>query len=197
MLTQNSPQVDRSAPVKGNAFGVASGVMGWTLDAFDFFVVVFIVDILAARFHVPKSAIVWTITATLAMRPVGALIFGALADRYGRRGPLMGVVIYFSVIELLCGFAPNYGIFLLLRALYGIGMGGYWGIGASLAMESAPVEKRGFLSGMMQGGYPMGYLLAAGTMLVVVPLFGWRATFFVGVIPAMFTVYLASKAPEP
>ena len=85
--------------MKGNSFGVASGVMGWTLDAFDFFVVVFIVDILAARFHVPKSAIVWTITATLAMRPVGALIFGALADRYGRRGPLMGVVIYFSVIE--------------------------------------------------------------------------------------------------
>ncbi len=178
-------------------YAVASGILGWVLDAFDFFLVVFLVDNLAARFNVQKSAIVWTITAALAMRPVGALIFGSLADRYGRRKPLMLVVIYFSTITVLSGLSPNYGTFLLLRALYGIGMGGYWGIGASLAMESAPVEKRGFLSGMMQGGYPMGYLLAAGTMLVVVPLFGWRATFFVGVIPAMFTVYLASKAPEP
>src|SRR5947209_15036402 len=120
MLTQNSPQgTNPSAiPMKGNSFGLASGVMGWTLDAFDFFVVVFIVDILAARFHVPKIAIVWTITATLAMRPVGALIFGALADRYGRRGPLMGVVIYFSIIELLCGFAANYLILPLLSAFY-------------------------------------------------------------------------------
>ncbi len=178
-------------------YAVASGILGWVLDAFDFFLVVFLVDNLAARFNVQKSAVVWTITAALAMRPVGALIFGSLADRYGRRKPLMLVVIYFSTITVLSGLSPNYGTFLLLRALYGIGMGGYWGIGASLAMESAPVEKRGFLSGMMQGGYPMGYLLAAGTMLVVVPLFGWRATFFVGVIPAMFTVYLASKAPEP
>ena len=170
--------------------------MGWTLDAFDFFVVVFIVDILAARFHVPKSAIVWTITATLAMRPVGALIFGALADRYGRRGPLMGVVIYFSVIELLCGFAPNYGIFLLLRALYGIGMGGYWGVGASLAMESAPTKWRGMLSGVLQSGYSTGYLLAAIASRFVLPALGWRAMFWVGIIPALFTVYLASKAPE-
>jgi SHS family lactate transporter-like MFS transporter len=160
-------------------YAVASGILGWVLDAFDFFLVVFLVDNLAARFNVQKSAIVWTITAALAMRPVGALIFGSLADRYGRRKPLMVVVIYFSTITVLSGLSPNYGTFLLLRALYGIGMGGYWGIGASLAMESAPVEKRGFLSGMMQGGYPMGYLLAAGTMLVVVPLFGWRATFFV------------------
>ena len=178
-------------------YAVASGILGWVLDAFDFFLVVFLVDNLAARFNVQKSAVVWTITAALAMRPIGALIFGSLADRYGRRKPLMLVVIYFSTITVLSGLSPNYGTFLLLRMLYGIGMGGYWGIGASFAMESAPVEKRGFLSGLMQGGYPMGYLLAAGTVLVVVPLFGWRATFFVGVIPALFTVYLASKAPEP
>src|SRR5690348_14416441 len=101
---------------------VTAGYLGWTLDAFDFFVLVFLVDVLAVQFAVPKSAIIWTLTATLAMRPVGAVIFGMLADRYGRRGPLMANVVFFSVIELLCGFAPNYTIFLVLRMLYGIGM---------------------------------------------------------------------------
>ena len=177
-------------------YGVASGILGWILDAFDFFVVIFLVDTLAANFHTDKKAIVWTITAALAMRPVGALIFGSLADRFGRRKPLMSVVVYFSAITVLSGLAPNYTIFLILRALYGIGMGGYWGIGASLAMESAPIHRRGFFSGLMQGGYPMGYLLAALSVLVVIPHLGWRAMFFVGVIPALFTVYLVSKAPE-
>src|SRR5207237_7563639 len=114
--------------------GVTAGYLGWTLDAFDFFVLVFLVDVLAAHFGVPKSAIIWTLTATLAMRPLGAVIFGMLADRYGRRGPLMANVVFFSIIELLCGFAPNYTIFLVLRMLYGIGMGGDLGVGASLAM---------------------------------------------------------------
>jgi len=107
---------------------VTAGYLGWTLDAFDFFVLVFLVDVLAVQFGVPKSAIIWTLTATLAMRPVGAVIFGMLADRYGRRGPLMANVVFFSIIELLCGFAPNYTIFLVLRMLYGIGMGGEWGV---------------------------------------------------------------------
>src|ERR1700740_2679718 len=106
---------------------VAAGFLGWTLDAFDFFVVVFLFDSLAAQFHVTKAAIVATLSWTLLMRPVGALIFGLLTDRYGRRIPLIANVIFFSVIELLCGFAPNYGVFLLLRILYGIGMGGEWG----------------------------------------------------------------------
>src|SRR3989454_12373587 len=140
---------------------VTAGYLGWTLDAFDFFVLVFLVDVLAVQFGVPKSAIIWTLTATLAMRPVGAVIFGVLADRYGRRGPLMANVVFFSVIELLCGFAPNYTVFLVLRMLYGIGMGGEWGVGASLAMESAPKRLRGVLSGILQSGYSMGYLLAA------------------------------------
>jgi SHS family lactate transporter-like MFS transporter len=177
-------------------YAVASGILGWVLDAFDFFVVIFLVDNLAANFHVEKKAIVWTITAALAMRPVGALIFGSLADRFGRRKPLMLVVIYFSTITVLSGVAPNYTTFLILRALYGIGMGGYWGIGASLAMESAPVEKRGFLSGLMQGGYPLGYLLAALAILIVTPILGWRAMFFVGTVPALITVYLTAKSPE-
>ena len=119
---------------------VAASFLGWTLDAFDFFVVVFLVDTLALHFHVAKSAIVWTMTATLAMRPVGAIVFGLLADRYGRRKPLMANVVFFSVVELLCGFAPSYTVFLILRTIYGIGMGGEWGVGASLAMESAPAE---------------------------------------------------------
>src|SRR6266851_873453 len=110
---------------------VSACFLGWTMDAFDFFVVVFMIGTLAENFHVPKSAIVWTMTATLAFRPLGAFIFGLLADRYGRRMPLMVNVAYFSLIEVLCGFAPNYTIFLILRALYGIGMGGEWGVGAS------------------------------------------------------------------
>src|SRR6266699_7152363 len=127
---------------------VTASFLGWTLDAFDFFVLVFMLDVLAAHFHVPKSKIVFTTVATLALRPIGALIFGLLADRYGRRGPLMLNVVFFSVVELSCGFAPNYTTFLILRALYGIGMGGEWGIGASLAMEMAPAKKRGILSGI-------------------------------------------------
>jgi SHS family lactate transporter-like MFS transporter len=177
-------------------YAVASAILGWILDAFDFFVVVFLVDKLAANFHVEKKAIVWTITAALAMRPLGALIFGSLADRFGRRKPMMLVVIYFSTITMLCGVAPNYISFLLLRALYGIGMGGYWGIGASLAMESAPLRRRGLLSGLMQAGYPLGYLLAALSVLVVIPTLGWRAMFFVGTVPALVTVYLTAKSPE-
>ena len=120
---------------------VTASFLGWTLDAFDFFVLVFLVDTLAAQFQVTPAKIILTVTATLAMRPVGAVVFGLLADRYGRRRPLMANVVFFSLFELACGFAPNYTVFFVLRAIYGIGMGGEWGVGASLAMESAP--KRG------------------------------------------------------
>ena len=150
------------------------------MDAFDFFVVVFLVDTLAERFGVSKKEIIWTLTATLAMRPVGAVIFGLLADRYGRRVPLMANVIFFSIVEVSCGFAPNYATFLVLRALFGIGMGGEWGVGASLAMESAPRRWRGLLSGILQSGYSIGYLLAAVAARFVLPAWGWRAMFWVG-----------------
>src|SRR6059036_2855095 len=130
--------------------------LGWTLDAFDFFVLVFLIDTLAVQFHVAKSAIVETFFYTLVMRPVGALLFGLLADRYGRRKPLMANIVFFSIVELLCGFAPNYTVFLILRTLYGIGMGGEWGVGASLAMENAPGRLRGILSGIVQSGYSIG-----------------------------------------
>ena len=170
--------------------------MGWTLDAFDFFVLVFLVDTLAHQFHVTKSAIIWTLTATLAMRPVGALLFGVLADRYGRRKPLMANVVFFSVMELLCGFAPNYTVFLVLRATFGIGMGGEWGVGASLAMESAPAKWRGILSGIVQSGYSIGYLLAAVAARFVLPAWGWRAMFWAGGVPALLALYIRFRVRE-
>jgi SHS family lactate transporter-like MFS transporter len=175
---------------------VLAGFLGWTLDAFDFFVLVFLFDTLAAQFHVTKTDIVFTITLTLAMRPVGAIIFGLLADRYGRRRPLMANVIFFSVIELLCGFAPNYTVFLILRTLYGIGMGGEWGVGASLAMEAAPGKWRGVLSGVLQSGYSIGYLLAALAARFIEPHFGWRAMFWAGGIPALLAFYIRFTVPE-
>lgn len=177
-------------------FAVASGILGWILDAFDFFVLIFLFDTLADHFHVKKIAIVFTLTLTLAMRPVGALLFGALADRIGRKKPLILCILYFSTITVLSGFAPNYMFFLIMRGLYGIGMGGYWGIGASYAMESAPRNRRGVLSGMMQGGYPFGYLLVAVAMQTLVPVFGWRSLFLVGSLLAVVIVLLTLKAPE-
>ena len=175
---------------------MAAGLLGWTLDAFDFFVVIFLLDTLAEHFRVPKSDIVLTITATLAMRPLGALLFGMMADRYGRRRPLMVNVLFFSAIELLCGFAPNYAVFFILRMLFGIGMGGEWGVGASLAMEHAPVRWRGVLSGILQSGYSVGYLLAALAARLVLPNWGWRAMFWVGGVPALLALYIRTKVPE-
>jgi len=175
---------------------LTASFLGWALDAFDFFVLVFMFDTLAAHFHVTKSAIVATTVATLALRPVGALIFGLLADRYGRRRPLMTNVIFFSLVELLCGFAPNFTVFLVLRAIYGIGMGGEWGVGASLAMESAPQKWRGIFSGIVQSGYSIGYLLAAVAARFVLPVWGWRAMFWVGGIPALLAFYIRLRVKE-
>ena len=188
-----------SAPHAGQSkshHAVLAGFLGWTLDAFDFFVVVFLFDTLAHQFGVTKKEIVLTTTATLAMRPLGALIFGLLSDRYGRRIPLMANVIYFSIIELLCGFAPNFTVFLILRALFGIGMGGEWGVGASLAMEAAPPRLRGILSGILQSGYSIGYLLAAIAARFLLPIWGWRPMFWIGALPALLALYIRTKVPE-
>jgi SHS family lactate transporter-like MFS transporter len=183
-------------PDPGRWHAVTAGFLGWTLDAFDFFVVVFLFDVLAQHFHVTKADIVLSVTGTLAMRPLGALIFGMLADRYGRRRPLMANVVFFSTVELLCGFAPNFTVFFILRLLFGIGMGGEWGVGASLAMEHAPIRRRGVLSGILQGGYPLGYLLAALAARVILPGMGWRAMFWAGGIPALLALYIRTKVPE-
>jgi MFS transporter, SHS family, lactate transporter len=187
-------RIDQEIP--GWRFAVGSGILGWVLDAFDFFVVVFLFDTLAERFHVSKASVVYTLTLTLAMRPLGALFFGALADRFGRKRPLMICVLYFSLCTVLTGLAPNYVFFVICRALYGIGMGGYWGIGASYALESSPRRFRGMLSGMIQAGYPMGYLLASVAMQTLAPAFGWRSVFFVGAPVAVLIVVLTLFAPE-
>src|ERR1700740_769032 len=183
-------------PQKAKHHALLAGFLGWTLDAFDFFVIVFLYDTLSHQFGVTKNAFIFPHTATLALRPVGAFIFGLLADRYGRRIPLMANVIYFSVIELLCGFAPNYRVFLILRAMFGIGMGGEWGVGASLAMEAAPPRWRGVLSGILQSGYSIGYLLAALAARLVLPALGWRWMFWLGALPALLALYIRTKGPE-
>lgn len=176
---------------------VAASFMGWTLDAFDFFTVIFLVDRLATQFGVAKADIIWSLTATLAMRPVGALVFGLFADRYGRRVALMSNILCYSVLELLCGFSRSYTQFLLLRTLYGIGMGGEWGVGASLAMETAPNRWRGLFSGTLQSGYAVGYLLAAVAARFILPAWGWRAMFWAGGVPALLVLYVRSRVPEP
>ena len=175
---------------------LTASFLGWTLDAFDFFVLVFVVPTIAKEFNRTVADVTFTIFLTLAMRPVGAILFGWLADRYGRRKPLMADIIFYSVVEVLSGLAPTYGTFLFLRALYGIGMGGEWGVGAALAMEAVGSRWRGFFSGLLQEGYAVGYLLAAGAFLYIYPAFGWRALFFVGGLPALLTIYIRSKVPE-
>ncbi|MGB6744982.1 MAG: MFS transporter, partial [Terracidiphilus sp.] len=180
----------------GWQFAVSSGILGWILDAYYFFVLIFLVDALAAGFHVSKAAIVWSITVTLATRPLGALVLGSLADRYGRRRPLIACVLFFSIVSALTPFAPNYTVFLILRALYGIGMGGYWGIGASLVMESSPQRWRGLFSGIMQAGYSLGYLLAAVAIPLVAPRFGWQWVFLGGLFIAGIITVLTLLSPE-
>lgn len=180
----------------GWRFAVAASILGWVLDAFNFFVVVFLFEPLAAAFHVSKAGIVLSLTVTLALRPVGALVFGVLADRCGRKAPLILCVLFFTAFTVWSGYAPTYKVFLLLRALYGIGMGGYWGIGASYAMESAPQKYRGLISGLLQGGYPFGYLLTALAMQILVPLLGWRMMFVVGCPVTAVIVILTLLAPE-
>ncbi len=173
-----------------------AGFLGWTLDAFDFFILTFALAAVAKDFNKSIPEIALTLTASLAMRPVGALIFGLLADRFGRKGPLMISIAFYSVIEIFSGLAPTYGLFLFLRLLYGIGMGGEWGVGASLVMESVAVKRRGFLSGLLQEGYAFGFLLAAAAYYFVFPHFGWRAMFFVGGLPALLTLFIRSKVKE-
>jgi SHS family lactate transporter-like MFS transporter len=173
-----------------------AGFLGWTLDAFDFFLVVFSLTAIAEEFHRPDKDIALSIAVTLGFRPIGAFIFGLLADRYGRRLPLIIDLVFFSVVEVLSGLAPNYATFLVLRALFGIGMGGEWGVGASLAMEKVPARWRGVLSGLLQQGYAMGYLLAAGCYFFVFPHWGWRPMFFIGGLPALLAIYVRLQVKE-
>jgi MFS transporter, SHS family, lactate transporter len=180
----------------GHRAAVTASFLGWTLDAFDFFIVVFPLPAIAKEFHKTDAQLALTITVTLAFRPVGALIFGLLADRYGRKLPLIIDLVFFSVVEVLCGFTTSYTSFIVLRALFGIGMGGEWGVGASLAMEKAPSKHRGLFSGLLQEGYAMGYLLAAIAYFVVFPRWGWRPMFFIGGIPALLAIFVRLRVQE-
>ncbi len=170
--------------------------LGWTLDAFDFFLLIFVLPNIAAEFGKDVPALALTITVTLAFRPVGAFLFGLLADRYGRRLPLIIDLVFYSVVEVLSGLAPTYTSFLILRALFGIGMGGEWGVGASLVMEKVPARWRGLLSGVLQEGYAVGYLLAACCYYFVFPKWGWRPMFFVGGIPALLALFVRANVKE-
>lgn len=175
---------------------VLAGFLGWTLDAFDFFILVFVLLPVAHDFGRSVPAMALTITASLAMRPVGAFAFGLLADRYGRRRLLIANILFYSVIEVLSGLAPTYGVFLVLRLLYGVGMGGEWGVGASLVLESVPAKWRGLLSGLLQEGYAVGYLLAAVAYALIFPLVGWRMMFFVGGLPGLLSLFVIVKVKE-
>lgn len=170
--------------------------MGWALDAFDYFLLIFVLSDVAKTFDTSKTKVAIATTLTLAARPVGAAIFGYWADRKGRRPALLVCVLFYSTIGLLTAFSPSLTVLLILRTLYGIGMGGEWGLGASLAMEKIPAEKRGFYSGILQQGYPIGYFFAALVFFAVEPTFGWRGMFVVAVVPALLALFIRLRVGE-
>lgn len=184
----------------------AAAFLGWTLDSLDFFLLIFCVKAIAAEFKTLPSAVLGAVFLTQAFRPLGALVFGTLADRYGRRPVLMANILSFSVIELACAFAPSLSVLLVLRALFGFAMGGEWGVGAALAFESLPKEGRGVYSGILQEGYAMGSILASGAFAllfagthwhgIAIPAIGWRGLFMVGSAPALLAFYVQARVPE-
>ncbi len=177
-----------------NAFLAA--FLGWTMDAFDYFIVVLVYAEIAREFGVSLTKMAFLTTVTLLMRPVGAFFFGRWADTAGRRLPLMVDVCFYSLVGFACAFAPSYTVLLILRLLYGIGMGGEWGLGAALAMEKVPAERRGFFSGLLQQGYAVGYLLAAIVFLVINPIWGWRGMFAFSLLPALVTLFIRTRVGE-
>ena len=175
---------------------VVASYLGWALDAFDFFLMVFVIKDVAATFGASKTDIAWATTLTLALRPVGAFAFGRLADRFGRRPILMVDVALYSILGFATAFSPNLIWFLAIRAAFGVAMGGEWGIGASLTMESIKPEARGLVSGLLQSGYPTGYLLASLVYRNFFDAIGWRGMFMVGIIPALLILYIRRHVPE-
>src|ERR1700721_2632078 len=184
----------RRTPLQRNTFTAC--FLGWSLDAFDFFILTFCVSAIASQFQTKISAVAEAIFITLAFRPVGAFLFGLMADRFGRRPTLMVDIIAYSVFELASAFAPSLKVFLITRALFGIAMGGEWGVGAALAFETLPAEGRGFFSGLLQEGYGVGYLMAALVYGTAFRFVGWRVMFVIGALPAFLVIYIRSKVDE-
>jgi SHS family lactate transporter-like MFS transporter len=187
-------QFKRLTAVQRNTF--IACFLGWSLDAFDFFILIFCVNALSDHFHRAPSAILDASFVTLAMRPIGAFLFGMMADRFGRHPTLMLDIILYSVFELASAFAPTWTFFLITRALFGIAMGGEWGVGAALTFETLPTEGRGFFSGVLQEGYAMGYLLAAAVYGTLFTTVGWRGMFVIGALPALLVIYIRTKVNE-
>ncbi len=181
---------------------IVAAYLGWTLDAFDFFVLTFVIKDIAKEFGVEVSAVAYALFLTLAMRFVGAFIFGRIGDHWGRKPALMLDILCYSVIGAAAAFSPNLTVFLILRALFGVAMGGEWGLGSSLAMESIPPQSRGIVSGVLQCGYPSGFLLAAVAYGLLYGHtfggldFGWRAMFLLSILPALVVLFIRSAVPE-
>jgi MFS transporter, SHS family, lactate transporter len=175
---------------------VAASYLGWTLDAFDFLLLTLVAKDVAAEFKTPATAVGWALLFTLAARPIGAFIFGRLADRYGRRPILQIDVLLYSALAFASAFSPNITVFLILRGLFGVAMGGEWGIGSSLTMEHIKSEARGFVSGLLQTGYPTGSLLAAAAAALLLPEFGWRVLVMASAVPALLVFYIRRHVPE-
>jgi SHS family lactate transporter-like MFS transporter len=173
---------------------VAASFLGWSLDAFDYFVLVFVLSDVAGAFHASLPAVAVALMLTLARRPVGAVFFGRLADRYGRKPIFMINILLYSAFGFASGLAPSLTIFLIIRTLFGVAMGGIWGVGASLAMETVPPKSRGIVSGLLQSGYPTGYLIASLVYGLIFAFVGWRGFFMIGIIPALFLVLYIWRA---
>src|SRR5713226_9728556 len=184
----------RLTPVQRNTF--IACFLGWSLDAFDFFILTFCVSAIANEFQTKVSTVAEAIFITLAFRPVDAFLFGMMAYRFGRRPTLMIDIIAYSIFELSSAFAPSLKVFLITRALFGIAMGGEWGVGAALAFETLPAKGRGFFSGVLQEGYAVGYLMAALVFGTVFPIVGWRGMFVIGALPAFLVIYIRTRVEE-
>jgi MFS transporter, SHS family, lactate transporter len=175
---------------------VLASFLGWTLDAFDYFLLVFVIPEVAHEFKVGIPEVAFSLTLTLAMRPLGAFIFGRLADRYGRRPVLMVDIVLFAILEAASALAPSLAVLLVVRALFGIAMGGEWGIGASLALESIPAKARGVVSGLLQEGYAVGYLIGGLFYIALFDHIGWRGMFALGILPALLVLFIRRHVPE-
>jgi len=184
----------RLSPVQRHTF-IAS-FLGWTLDSLDFFLLIFCVKAISTDFGAKPSDVLSAVFLTQAFRPAGALLFGMLADRYGRRPVLMFNILSFSLIELTCAFAPSLSVLLILRALFGVAMGGEWGVGAALAFETLPKEGRGGFSGVLQEGYAFGSILASGAFALFFHAIGWRGLFLLGASPALLVFYVQARVQE-